>query len=138
MLDANQPDGSYKDMKCTYHNYHGVKQKRFYATSDVQEDVDTFFYVAETVMRTFGKHKIQRNQTVIFVDGDPSNCSLENLKLYTCDKIKWGSTFPATAVIVYQKDKSGNVIPGSEKHSIVKFKLQNILEYQNLQYVHVR
>lgn len=97
---CKQPDGSYKDVKCTYHNYHGVKQKRFYATSDVQDDVDTFFYVAETVMRTFGKHKIRRNQTVIFVDGDPSNCSLENLKLYTCDKIKWGSTFPATAVIV--------------------------------------
>lgn len=110
-------DGTYKRVCFSHGMYHNKRQKRFYAVCDDLNGDDVFFYVAETVYKLFGEKPLRKFETVIFIDGNPENCAIDNLKVYKGDtKAMYAShcTSPGQPVRLFKADSKGNKIEQSE------------------------
>lgn len=108
-------DGTYKRVCFSHGLYHNKYQKRFYAVCDDLDD-DVLFYVAETVYKLFGDKPLRKLETVIFIDGNPENCAIDNLKVYKRDtKVMYAShcISPGQPVRLFKADSKGNKIEQS-------------------------
>ena len=109
-------DRTYKRVCFSHGLYHNKYQKRFYAVCDDLDD-DVLFYVAETVYKLFGDKPLRKLETVIFIDGNPENCAIDNLKVYKRDtKVMYAShcISPGQPVRLFKADSKGNKIEQSE------------------------